>query len=47
MLGVLGGALVGALILPGAKVKSLRVVFGVVIAALGVQMIFEGVRGKL
>jgi uncharacterized protein len=47
MLGVLGGALVGAVILPGAKVKSLRIVFGTVIAALGVQMIFEGVRGKL
>jgi uncharacterized protein len=47
MLGVLGGALTGALILPGAKVKTLRMVFGVVIAALGVQMIFEGVRGKL
>jgi len=47
MLGVLAGALVGALILPGAKVKSLRIVFGTVIAALGVQMIFEGVRGKL
>jgi uncharacterized membrane protein YfcA len=47
MLGVLGGALVGALILPGAKVKSLRMIFGVVIACLGVQMIFEGVRGKL
>jgi uncharacterized membrane protein YfcA len=47
MLGVLGGALTGALILPGAKVKTLRMVFGVVIAALGVQMILEGVRGKL
>jgi uncharacterized membrane protein YfcA len=47
MLGVLAGALTGALILPGAKVKTLRMVFGVVIAALGVQMIFEGVRGKL
>jgi uncharacterized membrane protein YfcA len=47
MLGVLVGALTGALILPGAKVKTLRMVFGVVIAALGVQMIFEGVRGKL
>ncbi len=47
MLGVLAGALVGALILPGAKVKSLRIVFGTVIACLGVQMIFEGVRGKL
>jgi uncharacterized protein len=47
VLGVLGGALTGALILPGARVKTLRVVFGTVIAALGVQMIFEGVRGKL
>ena len=47
MLGVLVGALTGALILPGAKVKTLRMVFGVVIAALGVQMILEGVRGKL
>src|SRR3984957_491396 len=47
MLGVLGGALTGALILPGAKVKTLRMVFGTVIAALGVQMILEGVRGKL
>lgn len=47
MLGVLAGALTGALILPGAKVKTLRMVFGVVIAALGVQMILEGVRGKL
>ncbi|HEY0701633.1 MAG TPA: sulfite exporter TauE/SafE family protein [Candidatus Acidoferrales bacterium] len=47
MLGVLAGALVGALILPGAKVRSLRIVFGTVIAALGVQMILEGIRGKL
>jgi uncharacterized membrane protein YfcA len=47
VLGVLGGALTGALILPGAKVKTLRMVFGTVIAALGVQMILEGVRGKL
>ena len=47
MLGVLAGALTGARILPGAKVKTLRVVFGTVIAALGVQMIFEGFKGKL
>jgi uncharacterized protein len=47
VLGVLGGALTGALILPRAKVRTLRVVFGAVIAALGVQMIFEGLKGKL
>jgi hypothetical protein len=47
MIGVLAGALVGARILPGAKVKTLRVVFAAVIAALGVQMIFQGFKGKL
>jgi uncharacterized protein len=47
MLGVLAGALLGARILPGAKVRTLRIVFGTVIAALGVQMIFEGFRGRL
>ena len=47
MLGVLAGALVGARILPGAKVRTLRIVFGVVIAALAIEMIFQGVRGKL
>jgi len=47
MLGVLAGALLGARILPGAKVRTLRIVFGTVIAALGVQMIFEGLKGKL
>jgi uncharacterized protein len=47
MLGVLAGALLGARILPGAKVRTLRIVFGTVIAALGVQMIFEGFTGRL
>jgi uncharacterized membrane protein YfcA len=47
MLGVLAGALVGAKILPGAKVRTLRIVFGVVIAALAIEMIFQGVRAKL
>jgi uncharacterized membrane protein YfcA len=46
-LGVLAGALLGARILPGAKVRTLRIVFGTVIAALGVQMILEGFKGKL
>jgi uncharacterized protein len=47
MLGVLAGALVGAKILPGAKVRTLRIVFGVVIAALAIEMLFQGVRGKM
>src|SRR3984893_3473177 len=47
MLGVLAGSLLGARILPGAKVRTLRIVFGVVIAALAIEMIFQGVRGKM
>ena len=47
MLGVLAGALVGAKILPGAKVRTLRIVFGVVIAVLAIEMILRGVRGRL
>ncbi len=42
MLGVLAGALLGARILPGARVKTLRIIFSVVIAAIGVQMIAKG-----
>jgi uncharacterized protein len=47
MLGVLAGALVGARILPSAKVKSLRFVFSLVIVALAIEMIFQGAKGKL
>jgi len=46
MLGVLGGSLMGARLLAGAKVKALRVVFSIVVAALGVEMIFNGIVGK-
>ena len=46
MLGVLAGALIGARILPHAKVRTLRMVFSGVIAALAVEMIFKGVRGS-
>jgi uncharacterized protein len=45
MLGVLTGALIGARILPGAKVRTLRLVFSIVIAALAVEMILKGVKG--
>jgi uncharacterized membrane protein YfcA len=47
MLGVLGGSLVGSKILVNAEVKTLRLVFGVVIVALGIEMIFNSVTGRL
>jgi uncharacterized membrane protein YfcA len=47
MLGVLLGALTGARVLPAAKVRTLRIVFGVVIAGLAVEMILQGVKGRL
>ena len=47
MLGVLLGALVGARILPEAKVRTLRIVFAVAIAAVAIEMIVKGVRGNL
>jgi uncharacterized protein len=46
MLGVLCGALLGARILPGAKVRTLRIVFSVAIAAVAAEMIWKGVRGN-
>jgi uncharacterized membrane protein YfcA len=47
MLGVLAGALIGARVLVKAKVKVLRYVFAAVIVALGIEMIFNGVTGRL
>ena len=47
MLGVAAGALLGARILPGAKVKTLRIVFGLAIAAIAIEMIAKGVGGKI
>jgi uncharacterized membrane protein YfcA len=47
MLGVLGGSLVGARILAGATVRSLRLVFAVVIGFLAVEMIYNGLVGKM
>lgn len=45
MLGVLLGSLLGARILLGVKTKLLRMVFGGVILALGIEMIYEGLTG--
>jgi len=47
MLGVLFGALVGARVLVHARVKTLRLVFGVVILALAIEMIVNGFMGKV
>ena len=47
MLGVLGGSMLGAKLLVKAKTKSLRLVFSVVIVALGIEMIINGIRGTL
>jgi hypothetical protein len=44
MLGVLGGSLLGARILGGAKVRVLRLVFSGVIAVLAVEMIYSGLK---
>ncbi len=47
MLGVLAGALLGARILPYAKVRTLRIVFSIAISAVAVEMILQGIRGKI
>ncbi len=47
MLGVLAGSLIGAKLLVRAKTKSLRLIFSLVIVALGIEMIVNGLRGAL
>lgn len=44
MLGVLGGAMLGAKLLPHLPVKTLRRVFAVAVAIVAVQMIVHGIR---
>lgn len=45
-LGVLAGSLLGAKLLVRAKTQVVRVVFAMVIAALGVEMIYSGLTGR-
>jgi uncharacterized protein len=47
MLGVLVGSLTGARLLVATKTRVLRRIFAVVIFALGVEMIINGVTGRL
>jgi uncharacterized membrane protein YfcA len=47
MLGVLAGSMLGARILTRTKVSVLRYLFAAVIVALGIEMIYNGVTGRL
>jgi uncharacterized membrane protein YfcA len=47
MLGVLSGSLVGVRILMRAQTSVLRVVFSLVIAFLGLQMVYNGLKGRI
>ena len=47
MLGVLAGSLVGARVLAGAAVRTLRIVFSVVVGFLALEMIYKGFSGKI
>lgn len=46
-LGVLAGAVLGARFLKRARVKTIRVIFAVVIATLGAEMIYNAFTGRL
>lgn len=47
MLGVLAGSVLGARRLAGARTRVLRLVFGAVVGAMAVEMIYSGITGKL
>jgi uncharacterized protein len=47
MLGVLIGSLAGARLLAGARTALLRKTFGVVVAALAIEMIYNGLKGRI
>ena len=47
MLGVLLGSVLGARVLPGARPYTLRIVFALLIVAMGIQMIYKGIGGGL
>jgi hypothetical protein len=47
VLGVLGGSMLGARLLPGAPTIVLRRIFGVVVLVLAIEMIYSALTGKL
>jgi uncharacterized membrane protein YfcA len=46
VLGVLGGAMTGSKVLANVKVNSLRIVFGVIMLFMAMQMIYNGWHGN-
>jgi hypothetical protein len=47
MLGVLGGALLGARLLAGARTRHLRLLFSAVVVVLALEMLYRGATGRL
>jgi uncharacterized protein len=47
MVGVLAGSLMGTRILLGAQTRVLRMVFGLVVAVMAIEMIYGGFSGKI
>ena len=47
MLGVLAGSLIGTRILVRARAETLKILFAVVIVALGCEMIYSGYTGRI
>ncbi len=47
MLGVLAGAFLGTRVLARARVSTLRLIFGCVVLALAIEMIVNGILGKV
>ncbi len=47
MLGVLGGSMVGSRMLASANVRTLRILFSIVIVLLGLEMIYNAASGRL
>lgn len=47
MIGVLCGALSGARVLPRVKTPRLRLIFGVVVAVMAIEMLYNGFTGRI
>jgi len=47
MLGVLAGSLVGARVLARTRTRWLRIVFSAVILVLGIEMVYNGIAGRI
>ena len=47
MLGVVAGSMLGAHVLAYAKTRWLRLVFGLVIVVMAIEMIYHGLTGRL